>query len=74
MQRQIVAGQWAALREPILRRWDRLDDDAFGRAAGKLDALLDELVAAYGMPREQAESEVTEFMLGFDPERVRPKE
>ncbi len=74
MHRQMVLGQWVALRGPIRQRWDRIDDATLDRVAGNFDAFLDAIQGAYGIGREQAESEVTEFMLRFPPEDIRPKE
>ncbi len=72
MGKDIVHGQWDQLRRPILQRWDRLTGQDLDRIEGNYEKLVGTIQSRYGQSREDAERELADFMLQFDPQRIHP--
>lgn len=59
---QALYDHWVYLKDPVKERWDRLTDMRLEDIDGHRDRLVDQVQVVYGIHREQAETEVDEFM------------
>jgi uncharacterized protein YjbJ (UPF0337 family) len=56
-----IKGQWKQVSGQARQKWGKLTDDDLDRVAGKREELAGRIQERYGMTREEAEREVTEF-------------
>jgi uncharacterized protein YjbJ (UPF0337 family) len=62
MNRDRIEGNWKQLKGKIKQQWGRLTDDDLDVIDGKRDELAGRVQKAYGVTREEAEKQVTEWM------------
>jgi uncharacterized protein YjbJ (UPF0337 family) len=60
------AGKWKQLKGKVREKWGDLTDDDLQRAAGGREQFVGLLQQRYGIAKEQAESQVDEFMNSVD--------
>jgi uncharacterized protein YjbJ (UPF0337 family) len=57
-----VEGNWKQFRGSVKERWGKLTDDDLTVIAGARDRLVGKIQERYGVIREQAEKDLTEFL------------
>jgi len=61
MNTDIISGQWKQLKGKIKERWGELTEDDLAAAAGMRDKLLGRLQERYGIAKDEAERQLTDF-------------
>ena len=61
MNRDIAAGNWKALKGKVKEQWGKLTDDDLTRIEGKRDQLLGRIQERYGIARDEAERQLSEW-------------
>ena len=56
-----IAGQWKQLEGQAKSKWAKLTDDDMKSLAGKKDALVGKIQQRYGIAKEEAEKQVSEW-------------
>lgn len=56
-----MAGNWKQFSGKLKEKWGKLTDDDFTKVAGKRDQMLGVLQNRYGIAKEEAEKQLTEF-------------
>ncbi|KAB3530039.1 CsbD family protein [Alkaliphilus serpentinus] len=62
MVKNVFKGKWNQLKGTIKETWGKLDDDVIMEIDGNYDVLIGKLQELYGVTKEEAESEVAEFL------------
>ena len=61
-----VEGKWDQLKGRLRTQWGKLTDDDVEGLAGKRDELSGKLVERYGIAKENAESQIDEWLARVD--------
>jgi uncharacterized protein YjbJ (UPF0337 family) len=61
-----VEGKWLELKGRFGEKWGKLTDDDLATIAGKRDKLAGLLQQKYGIAKENAEKQITEFERHLD--------
>jgi uncharacterized protein YjbJ (UPF0337 family) len=61
MNQDRIAGQWKQLSGKIKEKWGKLTDDDVRQAEGNTEYLTGRIQERYGIARDIAEKQVTEF-------------
>jgi uncharacterized protein YjbJ (UPF0337 family) len=61
MNWDIVKGDWKRFRGKVKEQWGKLTDDDLDRIEGKRDQLLGAVQKRYGIARDEAERELSNF-------------
>jgi len=56
-----IAGEWRNMKGEVREQWGVLTDDEFERIGGNKDQLVGTIQAKYGIAKEEAERQVSEF-------------
>jgi uncharacterized protein YjbJ (UPF0337 family) len=56
-----IKGNWKQAKGAVRRQWGRLTDDQLDVIAGNRDILIGRIQEAYGISRDEAESEVRDW-------------
>ncbi len=56
-----LAGNWKQAKGTVKEKWGQLTDDDLTRIAGKRDQLVGRVQERYGLAKEEAEREVSEW-------------
>ena len=56
-----VKGQWKQFRGQVKEQWGKLTDDDLDQIEGKRDQLLGAVQKRYGVARDEAEKQVSNF-------------
>jgi uncharacterized protein YjbJ (UPF0337 family) len=56
-----IKGNWKQLKGKIKEQWGELTDDDIDRIAGERDQLAGQLQEAYGIGKEEAETQIERF-------------
>ncbi|MEX0622994.1 CsbD family protein [Saccharospirillum sp.] len=56
-----IEGNWKEYRGKAKEKWGKLTDDRLDVIAGRRDQLLGEIQKSYGVSKDEAEKQVTEF-------------
>lgn len=67
MRWKTIEEDWTAYVPQFLDRWPDLDEDEMVALEGDREAFVEYLVDATGLDPEEAEDELTEFLLGVEP-------
>lgn len=59
---ELMHDNWTYLKDPVQRRWQRLNEESLAEIDGDCERLLDRIQVAYGIHREQAQTELEAFM------------
>jgi uncharacterized protein YjbJ (UPF0337 family) len=59
-----LQGNWKEFSGKVKERWGKLTDDDLQVIAGKKDQLIGRIQARYGISREEAQRQVSEFDIG----------
>lgn len=65
MNKETLAGDWNMLKGKIKEKWGRLTDDDLTEIKGKRDQLLGKIQKRYGLAKEKAEQELSEWERTF---------
>ena len=71
MRKEILKGKWLRIKEDVPNWWARLTDDDADQIQGDTERFILKLQERYGYAREQAETEMNEFLSMPDMERWR---
>jgi uncharacterized protein YjbJ (UPF0337 family) len=61
MNRDIAAGNWKELKGKVKEQWGKLTDDDLMRIEGKRDQLLGKIQERYGLARDEAERQLSNW-------------
>lgn len=61
MNQDIIQGKWESLKGDVKARWGKLTDDKLTEIAGNRDKLLGEIQTQYGLERDAAEKQLSDF-------------
>jgi uncharacterized protein YjbJ (UPF0337 family) len=56
-----IAGDWKQFSGKIREKWGKLTDDDFSTIAGKRDQLVGVIQKRYGIAKEEAERQLSDF-------------
>lgn len=56
-----VEGNWKQIKGNIKEQWGKLTDDHLDEIAGKRDQLVGKIQAGYGIDKDEAENQVTDW-------------
>jgi uncharacterized protein YjbJ (UPF0337 family) len=56
-----IEGNWKQLKGKVRETWGRLTDDELEKIAGKRDKLVGSLQNSYGIAKDEAEKQITDF-------------
>jgi uncharacterized protein YjbJ (UPF0337 family) len=62
MNNDILAGNWKQLKGLIKQQWGKLTDDDLSRIDGSLERLIGALQERYGIERQDAQTQVEEYL------------
>ena len=62
MNKDIISGKWSQLKGKAQARWGDLTDDDFDVAEGNAEYLEGKLQERYGMAKDAAKKEVSDFI------------
>jgi uncharacterized protein YjbJ (UPF0337 family) len=62
MNEDIFTGNWKQLKGLIKQQWGKLTDDDISRIDGNLERLLGAIQERYGIEREEAQTQVEEYL------------
>ena len=66
MNWQQIEGKWDQLKGDVKTKWGKLTDDDMQAMGGKKDTLVGKIVERYGVLKEEAETQVDEWLHKFD--------
>jgi uncharacterized protein YjbJ (UPF0337 family) len=61
MNNDILSGNWKQFKGNILEQWGKLTDDDLDVAAGRRDQIAGKLQERYGIAKDEAERQISEF-------------
>lgn len=61
MNTDIIKGQWKQVKGEVQKRWGQLTDDALDEINGDRVKLIGKVQEAYGIARDEAETQVKEW-------------
>ena len=61
MNRDQWEGNWKQLKGQVKEKWGKLTDDDLDVAAGKRDQVLGKIQERYGVGKQEAEKQLSEF-------------
>lgn len=56
-----IKGNWAQFKGNARTQWGKLTDDELEQVAGHRDALLGKIQEKYGISKEEAEKQISDF-------------
>jgi uncharacterized protein YjbJ (UPF0337 family) len=71
MNKEILKGKWLQLKGDIRGWWGKMTDDDIDQIQGDTEKFIGKLQERYGFGREQAETELMDFLNMPDRERRR---
>lgn len=66
MNWDVLKGQWKQMTGKLKAKWGKLTDDDLTLIGGKKDEFLGKLQEQYGYNKDQAETEVDQFLRSMD--------
>ena len=61
MNWDVIEGNWTQFKGTVKEKWGKLTDDSLEMIAGKRDQLTGSVQEAYGITKDEAESQVKAF-------------
>jgi len=61
MNKDRMEGNWKQLKGKVREQWGKLTDDEVDQIAGKRDQLVGRIQESYGIGRDEAERQVTDW-------------
>lgn len=61
-----IEGNWKQLKGNVQKQWGKLTDDDFDVVAGKREALSGRLEERYGIARDEADRQITDWERSAD--------
>lgn len=65
MNKDTLKGEWKQLKGKVKERWGDLTDDDLTKIEGKRDQLIGRLQERYGVAKDRAAEQVSEFERGL---------
>lgn len=65
MNKDILSGKWTQMRGDVQKRWGKLTNDHLDVIKGDRLKLVGKIQEAYGIAREDAERQVSEFETSY---------
>ena len=65
MNWDIIEGKWKQAAGAVKAKWGKLTDDDLKSIAGKRDELLGKIQEKYGVAKDQAEKQLSDFERGY---------
>ena len=62
MNPEILKGKWNQVKGEIRSKWGKITDDDLLHIQGDVEKMIGKLQERYGVKREQAEKDLTEFL------------
>ena len=62
MNNEILKGRWNQVKGDIRNKWGKITDDDLTQIQGDAQKMIGKLQERYGLRREQAEKDLTEFL------------
>jgi uncharacterized protein YjbJ (UPF0337 family) len=62
MNQDVFQGRWNQIKGKVREKWGQLTDDDFTQIAGKKDQLVGRVQERYGLAKEEAEREVSDWL------------
>jgi uncharacterized protein YjbJ (UPF0337 family) len=62
MNPDVLKGRWNQLKGDIRSKWGKITDDDLMQIQGDTQKMIGKLQERYGLKREQAEKDLTEFL------------
>jgi uncharacterized protein YjbJ (UPF0337 family) len=62
MNNEILKGRWNQVKGDIRSKWGKITDDDLTQIQGDAQKMIGKLQERYGLRREQAEKDLTEFL------------
>ena len=56
-----IAGNWKQAKGKVKEQWGKLTNDDLDKIAGKRDQLVGKIQNSYGIGRDEADSQITEW-------------
>jgi uncharacterized protein YjbJ (UPF0337 family) len=61
MNKDIFEGNWKKFKGKVQSQWGKLTDDQLDQINGDREQLLGQIQESYGLAREEAEKQITEW-------------
>ncbi len=61
MNWDIIKGNWTQYKGQVKQQWGKLTDDDLDRIEGARDQLVGKIQEVYGISREEAEKQISDF-------------
>lgn len=61
MDWNVIEGNWKQVKGVVQQQWGRLTNDQLDRVSGKRDQLVGKIQECYGVARDEAERQVTDW-------------
>lgn len=71
MNWDIIESQWKDIKGSLREKWAKLTDDDVELIAGKKDRFVGKVQERYGLAKDQAESQVDEYINTFNKDKSR---
>lgn len=71
MNKDTLSGEWKMLKGAIKTKWGKLTDDDLTTIEGRRDELLGKIQQRYGIAKDDARRQLSEFEKDFDQSRNR---
>ena len=73
MNKDILSGQWKQIKGTVKAKWSKLTDDDLMTIEGRRDQLLGRIQERYGIAKDDAERQLTDFEKNLSPTSDRQK-
>ena len=73
MNWDIIEGKWKQTAGAVKAKWGKLTDDDLQTIGGKRDQLVGKLQEKYGIAKDQAEKQLTEFERSYRDSELKPE-
>lgn len=65
MNWDVIEGNWKQIKGKVRQQWGNLTNDQLDKISGKRDQLIGQIQECYGIARDEAERQVTEWEVQY---------
>lgn len=65
MNWDVIEGNWKQIKGKVKQQWGNLTNDQLDKISGKRDQLIGQIQECYGIARDEAERQVTEWEVQY---------
>lgn len=65
MDWDVIEGNWKQIKSKVKQQWGNLSDEQLDTISGKRDQLIAQIQECYGIARDEAERQVTEWEMRY---------